>query len=1373
MKKHLFWIILLFLPIFLFVIGGCGRVGGNPGSEVSNELLGSFKLKGAIQLDQSNFSSSTSIKASTFLNWKITLFGDNNFQKSVIPKDDGSFSFEAIPVLSNPYLEAVSTEQKIRLFYYFENGKIVSSWESIIIDEASTVLFQIFYLSRSENSNVTFGSILNLKATNNPSFLAAEVSLKKQLSNGGNLDILATSTEEIERALQEASQKEPLPAEIIIIPNPLDFGNASDGISSVPAYLTFKNLSSGEIVVSSFTVSGPFAISGVFFPFTLKSQEAKIIPISYYPLGSGINNGKLEVFHNGKKKSETVYLIGSSNPIKREVTIDPPFLQFENQSIGASGTPKILKIKNLGNVNQNIQVSLDSSDFFITKGPASFSLKSGEEMLFEIVLNPKESGSINSAVFFDCQDPNGVGIKLSVNLLGSGEDVFPQCQINPEFVEFSDTGVGSQSEWKSIEITNTGNKIFSIDSITIDGPFEITDLVIPFFLKPGVSQKFRCRFSPIREGKFQSQIKVKMDLNSAPKIISLAGTGILYSSNLLIEPSEINFGYIGVGSISLPTLFSLKNQGNQTLKISNNASSGDFIVQNLSSAIKLSPGDKWEMKAAFKPNSIGSQSGNIWFFSDDFRESKKITFSGNGTFVAPKPVFDPISIDFGTITIGSESQSFPIFFRNDGNENLNVSDITTDGPFYCPDVTRSFVLFPGDKKVINCRFKPIESGQKKGSLNVFHSGPTGSSTADLLGTGKLANIFMDVTPTQIDFGVVEVGSESKNQAISIRNSGLENLIIYSVDSQSQFTFSKPAFPLSLGKDESFQLNCRYSPRIVGPETGEIDIYSNSGSGAVMIKVQGEGTKPTVKISLQPGTFDFGNIEVGTVSQQQTFIISNDGLITANISSVSTEGSFEAEGLNFPLIINAGNQVTFTGIFKPTIEGLNTGKFSIGYGNPISTSSINLQGTGIFIPKIAVSTNSISFSDTLLGSQSEKIPITVRNFGSGILKINGISPPLNFQIETPSIIFPKSLNSGESFTFNAYFRPTTLGIFSAYVDMTSNATNPLILLKGKGIGARLEINPPSLVFQKTLLNQSSVSALVELDNTGNIPLTISSYTIDPNFQISGTFPSQIPAGGNAQINVLFAPKTTGDLSGNLNIISNSLTGLGSINLAGQAYDIGGKVSFSANPLNFTTKSNIRSDAQTLTLTNIGTQTLLINNIQVSLPDFEITPIGSFSLDSSQQQNFSVTFFPKQVGSETGEISFFNSSDISEVKVNLLGSSLASATNLVKFGQEISNITGLYIRALFSNYPTNFDFSKHTFYLPVLDPFSNTTKYILYEWMDEISGFVTNDLGQGGLPIQTISSITFNLPVPVDSKMIIQDYESYDTKTDVLNVTVKAE
>jgi len=305
---------------------------------------------------------------------------------------------------------------------------------------------------------------------------------------------------------------------------------------------------------------------------------------------------------------------------------------------------------------------------------------------------------------------------------------------------------------------------------------------------------------------------------------------------------------------------------------------------------------------------------------------------------------------------------------------------------------------------------------------------------------------------------------------------------------------------------------------------------------------GSAAAASTQITVSPTSVSFGTVNVGS-SAQQSIKITNSSQTVLAIRSVSVSGSYFAiTGIATPLPMRAGASFSFTAKFTPSAAGSQTGKVAIvtSSGETVDvalsgntpTNTVSIVPTSASFGSVPVgSTNSQTFTVTNHGSTTVSV-LSKSIFGTG-LSISGLASGLQ-------------IGSGQSSTFNVAFKPAQTGAItgSASVDFSASGKTVglTVPLSGNGVGATstLEASPSALSFGDVTVGKSSSLAL-KVTNAGNSSVTVTrSAVTGSGFSVSGLSALTLQPGQSDSVPVVFAPASTGSVSGNISIATNSAT-----------------------------------------------------------------------------------------------------------------------------------------------------------------------------------------------------------------------------------------
>ena len=638
-------------------------------------------------------------------------------------------------------------------------------------------------------------------------------------------------------------------------------------------------------------------------------------------------------------------------------------------------------------------------------------------------------------------------------------------------------------------------------------------------------------------------------------------------------------------------------------------------------------------------------------------------------------VFTPsaTSLSFGSVAIGNTAtQSLTVTNTGLGTATISQATLTGAG-FTVIGGNPSGTIAVGQSSTIQIQFAPTSGGAINGSLTVVSNASNSPLTTSLTGTG--AQTGLTITPSTLSFGNVIVG-QSGTQSVKLTNSGNSNLTInLATVAGTAFGISGLSLPTTLAGGQSLSFNAQFTPTAGGAATGSITFTDNAPGSPQVVSMVGTGVTTNASLVANPGSVAFGNVAVGSNSQQ-TITLTNTGNTSATISAISSSGTgFSASGLPTPLTLAANQSTSFTAQFTPTTSGSAAGSILITSTASNPTVSIGLGGTGVQ-GNLTANPANINFGSLLVGA-SGSVSVTLTNSGTASVAISQVSTS-GTGFSMTGLSAPSTLTAGQSTSLTAKFAPTAAGSATGSISIVSNAPgSPLVIaLSGSGTATQpqLTISPASVAFGSVSVG-SSGSQTVTLTNAGNATLTVTQATSSgTGFSMSGaSMPMTINAGGSASFSTIFAPTATGAASGSISIVSNAPGSPAAIALTGTG--IQGQLGATPSSVNFGSVAVGSTGSQTITLTNSGTASVTISAATASGTGLGISGLSTpLTLGAGLSTTFSAQFAPTSAGSMSGSISVVSNAPTSPLTIPLSGNAtqpqLAATPSTAAFGSVVT-------------------------------------------------------------------------------------------------------
>ena len=221
-------------------------------------------------------------------------------------------------------------------------------------------------------------------------------------------------------------------------------------------------------------------------------------------------------------------------------------------------------------------------------------------------------------------------------------------------------------------------------------------------------------------------------------------------------------------------------------------------------------------------------------------------------------------------------------------------------------------------------------------------------------------------------------------------------------------------------------------------------------------LNGSGVYP--RVTLNPSTLSFGEVEVGYSSSKMTSTLTNSGTVSLSITKIALSGSdpgaySETNNCIGTLAANATCTITVT--FKPTAEGQQDASVTITDDTSDGSNTLTLTGSGS-LPTATLSPNNDSFGTITVGkSSSAKVSTLTNTSSSYLLTVSSIAitgtNAADFS-QTNSCPIGKTLAAGATCTISVTFKPSASGTRTATLTEYDNSATGSHTISLAGYGA---------------------------------------------------------------------------------------------------------------------------------------------------------------------------------------------------------------------------------------------------------------------------------------------------------------------------------
>jgi len=790
---------------------------------------------------------------------------------------------------------------------------------------------------------------------------------------------------------------------------------------------------------------------------------------------------------------------------KSAVIFDPWEYDFGSQKIGYCGDIVPFNIKNIGDENAEVSISIQgdkSKNFELVEG-FNGTLYAGSQETVKVRFCPLEDGDLEAYLCGEVKADGSDYINITANLYGRGclRYTTPYIEVIPQEFSFGDVFVGSEAE-KDLLVRSVGcyDANFQLE-ISGDECFSIKQANTTLTLKPGQKGVYTVKFSPINEGNFTANILVK-GLNCNDEEIIAHGSAKSLSDVLKIEPSSYDFD-TGVCNwkCSDSKNFTIYNSASETINftLSIKGKNGvDFVILDGEGDQSLPPNSYINAEVQFCPKSGRGQKEAFLTVEPYSPKAENISAKITGMALVPCQFnLTPTQYDFGSQLINTCSDEVNFTITHISGDQARLS-ITLEGDAQNFTITQKpNGLFPiHGSGAIKVKYCPKSAGEHTAYLVITPDICNGLS-ATLTGVGEEAPAAapkFEISPTNFNFGQVLENSCSDIQNFTVRNIGdatgyISANITGSHASNFKIVSQIGSNKISPGGWRSFAV--KFCPDKRGDFYAKLWINTEWEGGEipdVYADLYGVG-RYGFEAGFFPSELDFGAVLKDECSSEKTVYLYNTG--TRNMTVRISVG----DSKNFSIIQGGGchyletNQThTIKVKFCPSETG-NITSYIAAWPSIVEDviPSMTIHGVGRGRCSINISPASYDFGSMYIGDPRKYSEFRIKNNGEGdtILNLTVMgSDAQDFVIE--GNISGIKLPSGNEISVKVGFSPTMTGDRQAFLIALPDAcTYEWALLKGKGLEkplCMLNASPTNIDFGSIPIHSCSRNVTVSIINT---------------------------------------------------------------------------------------------------------------------------------------------------------------------------------------------------------------------------------------------------------------------------------------------------
>jgi hypothetical protein len=350
------------------------------------------------------------------------------------------------------------------------------------------------------------------------------------------------------------------------------------------------------------------------------------------------------------------------------------------------------------------------------------------------------------------------------------------------------------------------------------------------------------------DGTFQNPIQLASDTAITLAIgdfngdgkLDLVGMSLYLQSPINLSPANLDFGTQNVGTKSPPKNVTALNDGSSTLTLTGIKIGGsdpnDFTQTNNCPAA-LAVGASCQIAVVFQPKAGGARAATLNLDYQGPGSPQTVSLSGVGA--VSTVTLTPPNLKFPLRLIGTTSPAKTATLANTGSVPVNISNISTKGPFSqtnnCPSS-----LAVGANCQIQVKFTPVQKGLATGNLSVTDDAKGSPQTVTLSGTGMEVKL----SPAAINFGDQKVGTKSPPAPVKLTNLGKTALTINQIalKGQDPGDFSQTNnCGSSVPAGGSCTIQVTFTPQVKGKRSASLQVSDDGGGSPQRVPLTGTGT----------------------------------------------------------------------------------------------------------------------------------------------------------------------------------------------------------------------------------------------------------------------------------------------------------------------------------------------------------------------------------------------------------------------------------------------------------------------------------------------------------------------------------------------------
>jgi parallel beta-helix repeat protein len=411
----------------------------------------------------------------------------------------------------------------------------------------------------------------------------------------------------------------------------IDFGNVAIGSDSPPRTVTITSSGTAPYEIGAFgdsTCYGGAICSSGPFTCTTTCSDAFYAPgtscqftATFHPTTLGSFSGTIAICDNVSPFSRTISIAGAG-VVPPPVTIIPSAFDFGTTLLRSQSAPHEFTIFNPGTALVSIGAVTASSDFDVVSTTCGTTLAGGAFCVANVDFAPTNlgpiSGTLSVAASTGLTAFSSKGARFAKVLAGpaatsalTGVGAIQAIFDIPSAIDFGSYTSGTPAIERTVTLTNNGNAVLSLPSISVTAPFTLVN-GCPLNMQPGDSCTLTLDFSASALGPYTGSLNIVSNAVGGSRSVFLTAQTVAVAAPVIrVSPLQVGFGDRLLGTASSSQRVTIANVGNAPATLSPLVlTTTDFLVTT-TCGISLAPASSCFADVSFRPVGFGSRTAQL------------------------------------------------------------------------------------------------------------------------------------------------------------------------------------------------------------------------------------------------------------------------------------------------------------------------------------------------------------------------------------------------------------------------------------------------------------------------------------------------------------------------------------------------------------------------------------------------------------------------------------------------------------------------------------------------------------------------------------------------------------------------------------------